>query len=170
MKFASIGAFVGHLARAAHELKAHEEHAVERALVIIETDAKARLGEYQPAVGPFPAWPQLADSTQAERERLGYAGDEPLLRDGTLQRSIVHEVHGPRGTVGVKDGGTEPGGDASVGQVAAFMENGTAKAPPRPFMGPSAIAKGAEAAQAAGEELVSTLVGHRVHLPLPKAK
>ncbi len=170
MKFASIGAFVGHLAKTAHEMKEREEHAVERALVVIEKDAKARLGEYQPATGPFPGWPSLADSTQADRERQGYAGDEPLLRDGTLQRAIVHEAHGPRGTVGVKDGGTEPGGDASVGQVAAYMENGTAKAPPRPFMGPAGYAKGAEAAQAAGEELVSVLVGHRVHLPLPKAK
>lgn len=32
------------------------------------------------------ALPELAQATQDERERLGYAPDEPLLRDGTLLR------------------------------------------------------------------------------------
>jgi hypothetical protein len=32
----------------------------------------------------YPEWPQLADATQAEREREGYPANEPLLREGTL--------------------------------------------------------------------------------------
>ncbi len=36
------------------------------------------------------------------------------------------------------------------------------KAPPRPFMGPAAFRKGKEAAQVAGAEMVSHLVGGSV--------
>src|SRR5207248_766217 len=50
--------------------------------------AREKLGTYQPAVGPFEAWPPLAEATKAGREAAGFPADEPLLRTGALADSI----------------------------------------------------------------------------------
>src|SRR4051812_8711134 len=65
-----------------------QEHALRRVAMVISADAKRKLGQYQEAVGPYPAWEPLAAATQAERAREGHTPDEPLLRTGALRRSI----------------------------------------------------------------------------------
>lgn len=103
------------------------ERGLKTCAVAIEASAKAEIGSYQGAVGPFSAWPSLAESTQTERERLGFTPDDPLLRRGDLRESIEHEVSGMTAVIGSKD------------DVAAYQEFGTDKIPPRPFMGPAVI-------------------------------
>lgn len=99
--------------------------AMSRACVLVQSDAMMRIGEYQAAVGPFPRWQQLAPSTQEERARLGFTPNDPLKRTGELSRSIEITIQGHTGYVGTND------------PVAEYMENGTSRIPPRPFMGPA---------------------------------
>jgi phage gpG-like protein len=101
--------------------------AMVRACVLVQSDAMMRIGEYQAAVGPFPRWQQLAASTQAERARLGFTPNDPLERTGKLARSIEITIQGHTGYVGTND------------PVAEYQEYGTARIPPRPFLGPAAF-------------------------------
>ncbi len=100
-------------------------YAMIRACVMVQSDAMLRIGHYQAAVGPFPKWQQLAAETQAERARLGYTPNDPLLRTGDLARSIQFTIEGDTGYVG------------SDHPVAAYQELGTARIPARPFLGPA---------------------------------
>jgi len=100
-------------------------YAMIRACVMVQSDAMLRIGHYQAAVGPFPKWQQLAAETQAERARLGYTPNDPLLREGTLARSIQFTIEGNTGYVGSDD------------PVAAYQELGTVRIPARPFLGPA---------------------------------
>ena len=93
----------------------------------VENTAKDKIGHYQLESGPFPAWAELADSTKADRMNKGYDPDEPLLREGTLRDSIVHEVEGLEAIIGSKS------------DIAVYQEFGTARIPPRPFIGPAAF-------------------------------
>jgi phage gpG-like protein len=95
----------------------------------IEETAKEEIGVYQPAVGPFEAWAPLAASTKAERVRLGYTEDEPLLRSGQLRDSIESEVAGLAAIVGTKS------------ELGLWQEVGTDRIPPRPFIGPAYVRK-----------------------------
>lgn len=100
--------------------------ALERVAVKIEKTAKEEFGTYQPAVGPFDAWPELAESTKDERERLGFTPDDPLLRSGDLRDTIKHR------TANLE---TEIGSDSDV---MVYQEFGTERIPPRPVLGPAA--------------------------------
>ncbi len=102
------------------------EAGLNQAAQLIKNDAKIRIGHYQDSAGPFPEWAELADSTEAEKERLGYQLDAPLLREGDLRDSIVTEQHGLEAVVGSKMA------------IAAYQEFGTDRIPPRPFLGPAA--------------------------------
>lgn len=93
----------------------------------IEETAKDEIGEYQPAVGPFPAWEPLAESTKADRVAQGYSADEPLLRSGEMRESIHHEVEALEAIIG------------SDSDIAFWQETGTATIPARPFLGPAAF-------------------------------
>lgn len=95
----------------------------------IEETAKEEIGVYQPAVGPFEAWAPLAASTKAERVRLGYIEDEPLLRSGQLRDSIESEVVGLAAIIGTKS------------EIGLWQEVGTDHIPPRPFIGPAYVRK-----------------------------
>lgn len=93
----------------------------------IEHTAKEEIGTYQPSVGPFNAWDELAESTKADRVRQGYSEDDPLLRTGELRDSISHRVMGLAAVVGSTD------------DKAVWQEYGTEKIPPRPFIGPAYV-------------------------------
>lgn len=100
--------------------------ALERVATKIEKTAKSEFGVYQPAVGGFDEWPELAESTQQERERLGFTPNDPLLRTGDLRDSIGHRVGDFEAEIG------------SDNEIMVFQEFGTERIPPRPVLGPAA--------------------------------
>lgn len=127
-KFIAIGA--------AYELGIHE--ALDKACVIIETEAKSYPGEYQPG------WAPLKPDTIANKA----TGDSPLLETGEMRDSIEHTVEGKSGFVG------------SNSDIAVFQELGTSRGiPPRSFLALAAKTKGEEAADKIGSELFTKMIG-----------
>jgi hypothetical protein len=92
--------------------------------------SRAKLGEYQPPIGFFPGWESLADSTLAEKARLGLPSPSPLLRTGDLRDSISFDtnVSASSATVNLY----------STSDYAPVQElgGGPSNIPPRPFIGP----------------------------------
>jgi HK97 gp10 family phage protein len=127
MKEYSLTSFSTHLAEMAANTVLSLNAGLHAAATVIEKDAKDRIGHYQESSGPFPAWEPLADSTEEEKERLGYPLDAPLERTGELRNSIEHEVAGLEAVVGSKS------------DKALWHEFGTDRIPPRPFIGPAAF-------------------------------
>lgn len=90
--------------------------------------AQAKIGHYQQGIEAFPAWAPLADSTLAEKRRLGFAPpDNPLLRTGELRESIEKRVDRLAGQAQV----------GSNSDVMVYQELGTKTIPPRPVLGPT---------------------------------
>jgi phage gpG-like protein len=145
--FDSLGSFAGHLLT----LQVKEVLALHEGLKVcakhVEATAKDEIGFYQQAVGPFPAWAPLADSTEAEKARLGYEPDAPLLRKGDLRDSISHQVGALEAVIGSPD------------PVALYQEIGTPTIPPRPFLGPAVIHNGERIKRILGASAFSGLVG-----------
>ncbi len=144
---ASFSAFLLERARATQE--AHGA-ALEAAAVIIEKEAKAEIGHYQNAAGPFDAWAELADSTKADRVAKGFPANNPLLRSGELLHSISHSVEGDHAVVG------------SDSDIAVYQEMGSSRIPPRSFLGGAAVRKGEDAANAAGLVMARVVAGKPV--------
>ena len=105
----------------------------------VEHEAKAEIGHYQDAAGPFGDWPELAPSTRAEEQRLGRTGDLP--------NSIEHTVMGDEAHVG------------SNSEIAAYLELGTAHIPPRSFLGGALVRKEDEVVAIVGSAVVGALIG-----------
>lgn len=105
----------------------HAEKALAEVAERIKKTAQDEIGFYQPAVGPFDAWADLADSTEAEKSRLGYPTNAPLERTGKMRDGITAESEGMEAVIGSKD------------ETLAFHEFGTSKMPPRPVLGPAVI-------------------------------
>lgn len=145
MDFADLERLALHFVALEVAVQEHAERGLDKALEVIEKEAKAELGHYQPEVGPFNAWPELAESTLKHHEALG-VGESPLLVHGGLYASIEHERHGPEGVVGSKE------------DVAAYQELGTATIPPRPFIGPAAFKSQAKVEKVMGEAAVKGLL------------
>lgn len=126
-QFNSLGAFAAHLTRLAAEGPAVTYHVTDTAGAIIEKDAKARIGYYQSAIGPFPAWAPLAESTEAAKARMGAPPNAPLLATGEMYASIDHSMEAiDRTVIGSRD------------EKMVYHEYGTARIPPRPVLGPAA--------------------------------
>ena len=134
-------------------VRLHAASALERVACRVEKTAKDELGAYQKAVGPFPEWEDLAQSTQEERERLGYPADEPLLRTGDLRDSISHEVHNLDATIG------------STSEIAEYHEFGTSRMPPRPFIGPAAERNHDAILKELGGAVVAGIIGQQAIHP-----
>lgn len=154
MKSLSLDRFIEHLALVKATLPEREAHAVLDAAKLIQTEAKAEIGHYQDAAGPFPAWAPLADTTlngwrgHPGKIELGYAPpDNPLLRTGEMRDSIEVSHHGNEASVG------------SNSDVAVWQEFGTNKIPPRSFLGRAAFVKGEAAANLIGKEITDALAG-----------
>jgi len=101
-----------------------EEQVLELTGDDILADVRAKFGHQQEG------WPDLADTTQADRARQGYPADEPLLREGALRDAYEVWRDGPDVVVGVR-----PESDQAV--IAEAQEFGTATIPPRPVLGPT---------------------------------
>lgn len=149
-EFNSLAEFSTHLVQlaAAEALALHR--GLDKAAVLIENSAKAEIGMYQPAVGPFPEWAPLADSTEEEKARLGYPLDAPLLRTGDLRESIQHETVAFEAIIG------------STSPIMAYQEFGTEKIPPRPVIGPAAFMNQEEIQAIVGSAAISGIIGEDV--------
>ena len=144
-EFDGILSFVEHLAKVELALHLMDHHALDKAAQIIEQDAKNQIGHYQSEAGPFNAWPELAESTQKERERLGFAPNDPLERTDALKNSISREVRVPEAVVG------------STSDIMVYQELGTATIPPRPVLGPAAFKNRDKIEKILGEDLMHVL-------------
>jgi HK97 gp10 family phage protein len=149
-EFDSIRGFVAHLATLEIAMHRSIHRGLEKVAKGIEADAKSRIGHEQDAVGSFPAWEPLADSTEYDKARKGYPVDAPLLRDGTLRDSIKHEVEGLEAVIG------------SESAIAEYQEFGTPTIPPRPFIGPAAFANKDAIERILGAAVVEGLTGGQV--------
>jgi len=150
-EFQDLGMFALHLASLEVAVKQEQKRGLERALLVIENDAKAQIGHYQPEVGDFPAWAPLAESTEAEKQRLGAPLGAPLLRHGGLYASFEHEVLAPDDGV---VGSTDP--------TLVFHEFGTSKMPPRPVMGPAVVRNRERIQKILGQAIVQGILGGAV--------
>lgn len=121
--------------------------ALDAAAAIIEHEAKAEIGHYQRKnTGRFEPWAELADSTKAERVRLGFSENEPLLRTGDLRDSISREVHGLEAVVG------------STSMIMVYQELGTDTIPPRAVLGLAAMRKSKQVAALIGAGVMTGFV------------
>ena len=144
IRFASMSAFVNHLARLPVAVEVAEVEGLKLATRLLRDRARETLGTYQEAVGPLPSWRELAPSTQAERSLAGYTPNDPLLRSGELRESIQDEVtDDPHGRVFTDN------------PHAADLEFGTIRIPPRPFMGVAVYRHGDEAVAKVGEAVAA---------------
>lgn len=147
MEFSSMEHFAGHLAHlaAAETLALHK--GLEKCAMLVEKTAKAEIGTYQTAAGPFQDWAELADVTQEERERLGFTPNDPLERSGELGESITHETELLEAVIG------------STSPVMEYMEFGTPTTPPRPVLGPAMFRNKEKIRKIIGGAAISGLVG-----------
>ena len=130
-----------------------EHAALEHACVIVETEVKRVHGTYDYG------WPQLAESTQARRDKAGYPPNEPLLVTAELRESYGHKVvHTGRhleGTVGSNE------------DKALWHNLGTARVPARPTLVPAALRKRHEIEHAVGRAMHGFLSTGKVHKLIP---
>lgn len=82
-EFNGFGQFAAHLLKLAVEGPEVTHHLAVKSADLIARDAKHQIGEYQPKVGPYGAWPELAESTERDKASKGYPSDAPLLRGVT---------------------------------------------------------------------------------------
>lgn len=143
--------FAEHLLDVAAKQELALHAGLESALKLIKKRAKQKIGHYQGEVGPFQDWAELADYTKEDRVKKGYSENQPLLRDGTLRDSIVHEIGLIDGIVGSKM------------DIAAFQEFGTPHIPPRPFIGPAAFEKKEEIKALIGFASFSGICGKELY-------
>src|SRR6185437_3640821 len=137
MKELSLMEFAELLGTMALEVE-HQNHvALEKAAKLVEKEAKNVLGSYEYG------WPQLAPSTQKERERQGFAPNEPLLRTGEMRDSIQHSADHHEARVG------------SNSDIAVYQELGTSKIPPRSFLKETMVRKIEEIEDIIGRNVVA---------------
>lgn len=123
IEFGSLGDLARHLMQETVGGLTNTQHGLKAAAELLEREAKAEFGTYQQAVGPFEAWPDLADATKADRVAKGFTENDPLLRSGGLRDSIQHEVEEWEAIIGSED------------PIMLFQELGTERIPPRPVLG-----------------------------------
>lgn len=152
-EFGSFEAFGRFLEKVAVVVEA-DRSALDRATALIQKTAKAKIGDYQPGAGPFVPWAQLAPSTIAEKQSLGYTGqvseDDPLLRTGDMRESIERRFDHSVGLVG------------SDSDVMVYQELGTRTIPPRSVLGSAAVETADKVAKIVGEQTVIALMGEHV--------
>jgi HK97 gp10 family phage protein len=129
MTIHSIASFIGHLARMSEKVLLAEHKALKHAAEVVEKEAKSEFGEYQPGIGEFRKWAELADATKDDRLSQGFSENDPLLRSGKLRDSVSHEVNGLTAVIG------------STSDVMVYQELGTDTIPPRPVLGPALLRK-----------------------------
>jgi phage gpG-like protein len=123
LKFAAL------LAGAAVEIEHGKDKGLEKACVILETEAKRVIGGYDYG------WPPLQPETIARKT----TGDSPLLETGEMRDSIEHTVGHGEAWVG------------SNSMIAVYQELGTGTIPPRSFLWGAAMHKQEEVEKVFGD-------------------
>ena len=147
MEFKNLGALALNLAAQEVALLASLQEGLEKCAARVEKTAKAEIGHYQAGIGPFPAWAELADSTEEHKAKMGYPADSPLLASGSMQASITHTT----GILEAVIGSTDP--------KMVYHEFGTPKMPARPVMGPALLTNKEFIRRALGAATVRGLIG-----------
>ena len=140
--------------------------AVKDAVKLVAKTAQGEIGHYQEqmeapngGIGFFPAWELLAESTEREKEALGYPLDAPLLRTGQFRDSVKGDAVGLNGIVGTDD------------DVALYHEMGTDHMPPRPVFGPAGARNEVEIQRLFLEALTGAMIFADVtHTPMGSGK
>lgn len=151
--FDSMGKFALHLAERVIAGRAALEEGLELAAQVIEKEARDELGTYQSAIGPFPAWEELAESTKDSRVAAGYTENDPLLASGAMRDTFGHERERLEAVIGSTD------------EKMIFHEFGTSRMPPRPVFGPAVLRKEKEVAALIGAAGVAAIVGGKLVHP-----
>jgi hypothetical protein len=130
----TLNEFIHHLERTAAWLPVRVDGALQESGRRVQNLAQDYIGDpTTPAVRPFPAWRPLADATVEDRIAKGYAPNETLLREGTLQSSIRHVVVASKLTVYTNN---------KVGAYQEFGTTGRNPIPPRAFIGRAMAQRG----------------------------
>ncbi len=115
---------------------------------IIRDEVRRELGTYQQEVGPFAAWPELADATKDDRVRQGFTPNDPGLRSGDMRDSVHVKVEGNHASIGSDD------------PKLLWFEMGTKRGqPPRHVLGGSAFRMKDRIVEAIGSHIVWALRG-----------
>lgn len=146
-EFQSFGAFGKHLVKMAAQGEVVTTEITAKAANIVLDDAKDRIGVYQDAAGPFPAWAPLAERTTQDRISKGFSPFEPLLRTGDLRDSYSTGQEGHEAVIG------------SDSDIAVYQEVGTPTIPPRPVLGPAAFEGKPKIGAVAAAIMVAWLIG-----------
>jgi hypothetical protein len=136
MDISGFDGLAEHMRQAAAKVPTAIEKELDKQGLLILAEVKSKFGTYQPG------WAQLADSTQAHREKLGYTVNDPLLRSGDLRDANKAKRTDFSLFVGVEADSVTlegPGGksvDAAL--VMGVHEFGTTdgRVPARPVYGP----------------------------------
>ncbi len=145
MKSLTLDGFAKLLRTLPRSVAVAERVGLERGAVLIQEEAKDLIGQ------EYAGWPALAASTVALKEARGQtdriSATDPLFATGELRATISHTIEGRTAIIGTPD------------QVGVYMERGTSRVPPRPFLAPAAYRKGEAAANAIGHAVGLALAG-----------
>lgn len=147
MEFKSLGALALHMASQEVALLASLHAGLEKCARKVEKTAQDEIGHYQTGIGPFPAWAELADSTEEQKSKNGYPAGAPLLASGEMQGSITHTTHMLEAVIGSTD------------EKMVYHEFGTPKMPARPVMGPAILRNKEYIRRVLGMATVTGLIG-----------
>jgi HK97 gp10 family phage protein len=130
----------------------------------VQSDAKKKFGEYQPEIGPFPAWDELDPDYVAEKVANGSPGDAPLIgyySDRSRRDSVVGNNVRLKDSIEITMNADEPaayiGTDNLLGK---FHEYGTVKMAPRPFLRPALYQNEKEIVDSMKEAIAGKLVSY----------
>ncbi|MGF6154035.1 hypothetical protein [Pseudomonas fluorescens] len=150
MEFKSLGSLALHFAQAAVAEIASLEHGLEVCAKRLEETMKAEIGHYQPGIGPFAEWAELADSTEESKAAKGYPAESPLKASGEMGDSFHHERHGLEAIIG----STDP--------KMVYHEFGTIKMPPRVVVGSAVLINKEFIRRTLGKAAIEGLIGGRL--------
>ena len=145
--FKSLESLALHFAGLDVAIAEHLHRSLEKCAARVEKIAKDEMGTYQKAIGDFPAWAALADSTESAKRRAGYPEGSPLVANGELRDSIKSSVHGDEAVIFSDD------------TKMFYHENGTPKMPPRPVLGPAVLRSQEYIERTLGQAVIRGLVG-----------
>ena len=146
MRELSLGMLAAHLATMpAKHLKLLEK-GLDEAANRVKNRAKKKLGVYQDTDGIHGAWPELAESTKADRVRKGFTANDPGLRSGEMRGSIGHQANGLEAVIGSND------------DNLVYFELGTSKQPPRSVLGAALFEEMPKVLEIVGGASVSGIV------------